>query len=323
MHRSDVAVGWICALPLENAASQAALDSMEPDTVLSGSSIFTLGIIGGHRVVIGCLPDGEYGTAAAANVANDMSRAFPSISINLVVGIAGGAPFLPERDIRLGDVVVSSCSGENGAVFQYDYGKAIQNQAFLNTRFLNQPPLLLREAVAQVRTKYERNGHQLNKDIEFILSNIGESRKKFYRRPHQESDRLYHSDIDHSVHCSGTVCSAEAEHWIEREPRIDHTDDPIIHYGLIASANQLVKDALLRDKLASERNVLCFEMESAGLMNHSPCLVIRGICDYSDSHKNKRWQRYAAVTAAAYARLLLRQIPPAEARAYLKKFEKL
>ncbi|KAK4251595.1 hypothetical protein C7999DRAFT_27666 [Corynascus novoguineensis] len=233
MHRSDVAAGWLCALPLENAASEAALDSMEPDTVRSGSSIFTLGKINGHRVIIGCLPDGEYGTAAAASVATDMSREFPSISVNLMVGIAGGAPSLPERDIRLGDVVVSSCSGENGAVFQYDYGKAIQNQAFRNTRSLNQPPLLLRGAVAQVRTKYERNGHQLNKDIEFILNNIDESRKKFYHRPHQESDRLYHSDIDHSVHCSGTVCSAEAEHWIEREPRIDDTDDPTIHYGLM------------------------------------------------------------------------------------------
>ncbi|KAK0762687.1 hypothetical protein N5P37_005505 [Trichoderma harzianum] len=69
-----------------------------------------------------------------------------------------------------------------------------------------------------------------------------------------------------------------------------------------------MKDAILRDKLVANRGVLCFEMEAAGLMNHFPCLVIRGICDYSDSHKNDKWQGYAAMTAAAYARALLYRI---------------
>ncbi|KAF5268142.1 hypothetical protein FOXYS1_962, partial [Fusarium oxysporum] len=87
------------------------------------------------------------------------------------------------------------------------------------------------------------------------------------------------------------------------------------HYGLVASANQLMKDALARDKLAASMDVLCFEMEAAGLMNHFPCLVIRGICDYSDSHKNKEWQGYAAMMAAAYAKDLLRQIPPSKVEA--------
>jgi nucleoside phosphorylase len=66
-----------------------------------------------------------------------------------------------------------------------------------------------------------------------------------------------------------------------------------------------MKDASIRDKLAAEKDVLCFEMEAAGLMNHFPCLVIRGICDYSDSHKSKEWQGYAAIAAAAYAKDLL------------------
>ena len=47
-------------------------------------------------------------------------------------------------------------------------------------------------------------------------------------------------------------------------------------------------------------------------MDSFPCLVIRGICDYADSHKNKLWQPYAAATAAAYAKELLSIIPPAE-----------
>jgi nucleoside phosphorylase len=61
----------------------------------------------------------------------------------------------------------------------------------------------------------------------------------------------------------------------------------------------------MRDDLAHRFGALCVEMEAAGLMNHFPCLVIRGICDYADSHKNKRWQGYAASTAAAYAKTIL------------------
>jgi hypothetical protein len=64
-----------------------------------------------------------------------------------------------------------------------------------------------------------------------------------------------------------------------------------------------------REQLRKELDVLCFEMEAAGLMDDFPCLVVRGICDYADSHKNKRWQGYAAATAAAYAKELLSVIP--------------
>jgi nucleoside phosphorylase len=96
---------------------------------------------------------------------------------------------------------------------------------------------------------------------------------------------------------------------VYRRERGKQKDDPAIHYGLVASANQLMKDALARDKLAASMDVLCFEMEAAGLMNHFPCLVIRGICDYSDLHKNKEWQGFAVMMAAAYAKDLLCQIP--------------
>ncbi|OCK76289.1 TPR-like protein [Lepidopterella palustris CBS 459.81] len=98
---------------------------------------------------------------------------------------------------------------------------------------------------------------------------------------------------------------------VERSPRA--SKEIIVHYGTIASGNQVIKDGVTRDKLSSELGgVLCFEMEAAGLMNTFPCLVVRGICDYADSHKNKRWQPYAAATAAACARKLLSIIPAAE-----------
>jgi len=94
---------------------------------------------------------------------------------------------------------------------------------------------------------------------------------------------------------------------VERLPR--KTSDIVIHYRTIASGNQVMRHGVTRDRLAQEFGVLCFEMEAAGLMNNLLCIVIRGICDYTDSHKNKRWQEYTAATAAAYAKEMLTIIP--------------
>ncbi|KAL6913369.1 hypothetical protein FSST1_011129 [Fusarium sambucinum] len=138
-----------------------------------------------------------------------------------------------------------------------------------------------------------------------------------YSRPPPASDRLYWPDVIHpdsSDECSD-VYSDDPACLVYQKERGEQEDDPVIHYRLVASANQLMKDALTRDKLAASLNVLCFEMEAAGLMNHFPCLVIRGVCDYSDSHKNKDWQGFAAMMAAAYAKDLLRQIPPSKVEA--------
>jgi len=130
-----------------------------------------------------------------------------------------------------------------------------------------------------------------------------------YSRPEQGSDRLYRLDVVHPQDredgCE-EVCGKQTTDLVQRREREQDEDNPAIHYGVIAAANQLMKDATIRDTIATEKGVMCFEMEAAGLMNHFPCLVVRGICDCSDSHKNKEWQGYAAMTAAAYAKDLRR-----------------
>ncbi|KAH7187521.1 hypothetical protein BKA60DRAFT_602335 [Fusarium oxysporum] len=306
-------VGWICAITTEFVAAQALFDEeygkLEAATDNDNNN-YALGRIGKHNVVMAVLPKSEYGTTSAATVARDMLRSFPNVRIGLMVGIGGGAPSA-EHDIRLGDVVVSTRDGGKGGVFQYDYGKAIQERTFVETGSLNQPPQLLLTALSGLEAEYERKGHQLNTDIDRALEQWPRLRKR-YSRPPSDSDRLYRSDFVHpdSSDGCGNVCSNDPAHLVGRTKRGEQEDEPAIHYGLIASANRLMKDALVRDKLAAEKGVLCFEMEAAGLMNHFPCLVIRGICDYSDSHKNKEWQGFAAMMAAAYAKDLLRQIPP-------------
>ena len=277
------------------------------------NNVYTLGRVGKHNVVVAVLPDGEYGTAAAATVASHMLRSFPNIRIGLMVGIGGGAPS-SKHDIRLGDVVVSAPRDGQGGVFQYDFGKTIQAQQFQHTKFLDQPPALLRSAVSDLRARYESNGHHFQETIDDVLQKAPRLRKK-YQRPHPSTDRLYRSEVVHPLEsdsqCAAT-CGDDESILVSRSQRTEDEDDPAIHYGLIASGSQLMKDALIRDRLTREKDVLCFEMEAAGLMNHFPCLVIRGICDYADSHKDKDWQGYAAMTATAYAKDLLQRIPPNE-----------
>lgn len=82
-----------------------------------------------------------------------------------------------------------------------------------------------------------------------------------------------------------------------------------MHWGTIASGELVVKDAKMRDKLAKKHGVLCFEMEAVGVLTGFPCIVIRGISDYCDSHKNDDWHGFAAAAAAAYARQLFSYIP--------------
>src|SRR6266496_5610433 len=149
LRHEDYTVGWICAITTEYVAAQLFLDEKheQPEYVApNDNNNYTLGKVGKHNVVIAVLPDGEYGIASAAVVARDMLHSFPNVRIGLMVGIGGGAPSR-DHDIRLGDVVVSSPRDGNSGVFQYDFGKTIQDQAFRHTRYLNQPPAVLHAAV--------------------------------------------------------------------------------------------------------------------------------------------------------------------------------
>ncbi|KAJ5108060.1 hypothetical protein N7456_004735 [Penicillium angulare] len=309
-------VGWICAIETEYVAAKAFLDEIhEGPEYLSPSdnNDYTLGRVGNHNIVIAILPEGEYGTTSAASVARDMLHSFTNIRVGLMVGIAGGAPSA-SHDIRLGDVVVSAARDGKGGVVQFDFGKRVQCQEFQRVGFLNQPPTVLRTAVVGLRSQHTVHGHQLDGSVNSILKKNPRLQPKF-ARPDNSTDLLYRSDFLHvqgAENC-GNTCGSDPSILRVRSER-SKDDNTLIHYGLIASSNQLLKDAPARDQLAEE-GILCFEMEAAGLMNHFPCLVIRGICDYSDTHKNKDWQGHAALVAAAYARDLLYRIPPSRVEA--------
>jgi nucleoside phosphorylase len=126
-----------------------------------------------------------------------------------------------------------------------------------------------------------------------------------FTHPGQHEDRLYQAEYEHVG--ESTCDNCDTSRLIVRDARV--TNDPKVYYGVIGSGNSMIKHSARRDRLAMELAVLCFDLEAAGLMDHFPCLAIRGISDYADSHIYKRWQPYAAATAAAYAKELLSVLP--------------
>lgn len=297
--RDDYTVGWVSALPAELAAAQCLLDEEHQnlDHNLNDTNIYTLGRIGDHNVVIVCLPTGQIGNNSAAAVTTQMKSAFPSVRFILMVGVGGGVP--SEADIRLGDVVVSRPCNGHGGVVQFDFGKTTPN-GFQQTGFLNAPPMFLLNAISKIRANEIVGRSSLSKYLS-KLRNV-----PAFKREMTGPDILFHKSCEHAGGPTCELCNKEM--IIDRQER--EGQEVMVHYGTIASGNQVMKDAKTRDMISSKLGgVLCFEMEAAGLMNNFPCLVIRGICDYADSHKNKKWQLYAASTAAAYAKEVLSIIP--------------
>jgi len=88
------------------------------------------------------------------------------------------------------------------------------------------------------------------------------------------------------------VDNCDSTKIVTRPSRRD--EGPVIHYGLIASGNQVVKNSTFRDRLAADIGAYCVEMEAAGLMNEFPCLVIRESVTMRIRTKTKQWQGYAA-----------------------------
>jgi nucleoside phosphorylase len=325
---NDYTVGWICALTKELVAAAAMLDETHPDLLRppNDHNSYTLGRVSGHNVVVACLPVGEMGNNNSAIIAAQMSATFPSIKFGLMVGIGGGVP----KRVRLGDVVVSIPTDEFGGVVQWDFGKTQQGGVFERIGSLNRPPAELLAALTKLQKDYVMKGSKIPHYLEELEKNWPKLVPKYTRSAFLK-DVLFRADYAHinnpndfdimsegqsdngyqekgeeeKNHC----ISCDLTQIIHRKPQ-----DMRVHYGLIASGNQVIKDAMFRDEINKKLggNILCFEMEAAGLMNNFPCLIIRGICDYADSHKNKDWQEHAAAVAAAFAKELLSVVPAQE-----------
>ncbi|RPA71806.1 hypothetical protein BJ508DRAFT_419761 [Ascobolus immersus RN42] len=309
----EYTVAWICALHIEQKAARLMLDREHgrPQwTHNSDENTYILGESHEHMVVIAALPSGEMGTNSAATVAAHLPFSFSNIRFGLLVGVGGGVPG-PKADIRLGDVVVANPEGTEGGVIQYDRGKSNGFSGFERVGSLLSAAPILRSAVSNVRS-----GSKAEELFDSVVQPRLWSRKlskkdaRLFR--HQADDVLFRTEYDHVNPENRCHDVCDPSEIVSRDEREDGARNPVVHYGTIASGNLVIKNATMREQIMNDTNALCVEMEAAGLLHRHPYLVIRGICDYSDTHKNKDWQPYAAITAAAFATEILSVIPPSQ-----------
>lgn len=311
----EYTVGWICPLGVELAAAIGMMDEEHglPLTTpaASDSNIYKLGSIGNFKVVVAALPIHQPGSFSAATAAQAMLSTFPNVRFGLLAGIGAGVPGDdkdPRQDIRLGDVVIGS-SPETGGVVVYDFGRQLADGSFQSLWTLNHPPRFLGAALANMTAAHYRHPNKISAYVEKMLASYPYMRETGFCRPSSQSDHLFQADY---VHPKGnTTCTnCDISKSVQRQPRV--MEAPVIHYGTIASGSKVIKDGTKRETIRRRHGAKCIEMEAAGLMNSFPCLVIRGVSDYADSHKNDEWQPFAAAVAAACAKEFLEYVQPRE-----------
>ncbi|KAF3310549.1 hypothetical protein TWF173_009435 [Orbilia oligospora] len=258
----DYTVGWICALPKEQTAAILMLDARHPDLpkAQTDANAYILGSIGCHNVVITCLPMNCYGTNQTARAAAQMLNTFSSVKITLMVGIGAGIP----TKVKLGDVVIST------EWTQWDFGKT-KNGVFEHVGKRYFPPEELSCAMSKLQAEHNLDETKIQQQLDKL-------------RPENQKLSPKYTSIENCGNSKGHPYQG-GENGASQIS--NGSNNARVHYGLITSGNQVVKDASLRDEIDSrlQNKVLCIEMEAAGLMKF-PAVIVRGICDYADESKD-------------------------------------
>jgi nucleoside phosphorylase len=336
--RKDFEIAIICALRSEADAVEALFDIFwDDDGKIYGKAsgdpnAYTIGVIGSHNVVLAYMPG--MGKGSAASVTSSFRSSFEGIKLALVVGICGGVPHGTddEKEILLGDVVISD------GLIQHDFGRQLSNNFIRKDTLqesLGRPNTEIRAILAKL--KGYRGRMRLKDNTSHYLThaqqNLGVEKTRY---PGVNADKLFKPTYRHKHHnllactlctkcekkedevclaaldssCSELKCNENNLVPRQRLLRAKETSaapKPIIHYGLIASGDTVMKSGEDRDIIATRDNIIAFEMEGAGVWDNLPCVIIKGVCDYADGHKNKEWQCYAAATAAACMKAFLKE----------------
>ncbi|PGG99111.1 hypothetical protein AJ79_08675, partial [Helicocarpus griseus UAMH5409] len=320
-------IAIICALPVEADAVEALFDEtydrlgkFYPKRPGDANSYIN-GRIGEHNVVLCYMPG--MGKGSAASVASSLLVSYTGIQLALVVGICGGAPYPSSNtQIFLGDVIISD------AVVEYDFGgqypSGFQRKTDVKD-ILGRPDRAIRTLLAALKARKTHIEFQDKMSQHLCIIQQSEARWQ-----HPESDDILfeasyhhkHYRKDSSVRCccfSGgssddickdarkTNCSSLGcdENRVRRRRDGTEASKASVHIGKIASADTVMKSGEHRDEITSKEGVIGFEMEGAGVWDNVSCIVVKGVCDYADSHKNKTWQAYAAATGASAAKTFL------------------
>lgn len=330
--RDDFHVAIICALPSEADAVTLLFDQFwdeEGDQfgrTGGDNNTYITGRLGKHNVVLAVLPG--MGTNSAASATANLRSSYGSLSLVFLVGICGGVPKIEDYDVFLGDVVVSK------AIVQYDFGRQYPGHFEVRNTVedsLGRANKDIRGMLAVFETELMRDRLQTKsavylKQLQSLAAKAAakKRRRSKYQYPGIAENKLYLPGYVHR-HAKCNICSkfdstcevaaqtSCADLGCE-ETGLVHRDVPFeddgdfssnIFIGRIGSGNTVMKSGEIRDWFAKKHNLIAFEMEGAGAWDEVPCLVVKGVCDYADSHKNKLWQDFAAATAASVMKAIL------------------
>ena len=326
-------VAIICALPLEADAVALLFDQFwdedgDPYGHLdSDTNSYITGRIGSHDVVLAVLPG--MGTTDAAVATASLRSSYPRLKLALLVGICGGVPKIDGYDAFLGDVVVSR------SIVRYDYGRQYPGHFVAKDSVedsLGRPNTEIRGLLAVFQTELVRERLQEKAMVylkQLQTTAIKKRRRTKYQNPGSAEDRLYSPNDAHRHQSSCERCLGGTLDFCEvaakascrklgcdenksktRMDRIQEDDYRTqIYIGRVGSGNAVMKSGLDRDRVAAQHGLIGFEMEGAGAWDQVPCIVVKGVCDYADSHKDKQWQAFAAATAASVAKAMLERYP--------------
>ncbi|KAL4940333.1 hypothetical protein BDV06DRAFT_23172 [Aspergillus oleicola] len=325
--RNEFAIAIICSLPLEADAVEALFDEHYDrlgkyyDKQRGDANAYINGRIGKHDVVLCYMPGS--GKGSAASVASSLVVSYTRIELALVIGICGGAPSPPEyQEMFLGDVIISD------SVIEYDFGSqysgGFQRKSAVKD-ILGRPNRAIRTILNGLRAENARI--ELQNQTQQYLHALQEKGTKWHYP--MASDILFKASYphQHSGHASPARCSCfgnnsadliceealgkdcndlncdKGQHIRVRE--VSGAIQTSIYIGPVASADVVMKSGKHRDEIVKKEKVIGFEMEGAGVWDNVSCIIIKGVCDYADSHKNKSWQAYAAATGASAAKAFL------------------
>ncbi|KAL3466522.1 hypothetical protein BJX64DRAFT_284458 [Aspergillus heterothallicus] len=331
--RDDFDIAVICALPLETNAILCSLDEYWSDAhhqygkTAEDENSYAFGRLGRHAVVVATLPN--MGKVRSARTSSKLKSSFRFIKLALLVGICGAVPYCKDKtEIILGDVIISE------SLVEFDFGREREDgfERRRDTMFEAPRP---REEVASLlnhlRTQFKLSELQdgLARHLEKLMS--APAINTSY--PVVSQDRLFEASYTHKHRYGCDTCSAPDstcaaaytasceelgcdDSMLLRRKRLTTNSSPherptqYIHFGTIGTADTVMRSSKRRDALAEKEGIIAFEMEGAGVWSEFNCLIIKGVCDYADSHKNKDWQRYAAAVAASAAKEVLWQFVP-------------
>ncbi|KAL4862750.1 hypothetical protein BDV12DRAFT_190178 [Aspergillus spectabilis] len=320
--RDDFAIAIICALPLEAEAVEALFDETYDrlgkyyNKQQGDANAYINGRIGKHDVVLCYMPG--MGKGSAAGVASSLLVSYQGVKLALVIGICGGAPSpLEYGEIFLGDVIISD------SVIEYDFGRQYPGgrpgreiRALLNgLRAENARSELQNQAQQYLHFLQQTGTKWCHPGVEDILFKA-RYLHKHYSNASPAGCSCFGSDSPDQIceEALGRDCN-ELNCDQDQQVRCRKTSDGIqtsIYIGPVASADTVMKFGLHRDEIVKREKVIAFEMEGAGVWDNVPCIIIKGVCDYADSHKSKLWQAYAAATGASAAKAFLEYWRPAK-----------